>query len=427
MSSSDLAISIRGVGKKYMIRHDYTAPTTLGEAIVRRVRHPFARVEREQFWALREVSFDVVRGEALAVIGTNGAGKSTLLKILSRITEMSEGRADLYGRVGSLLEVGTGFNQELTGRENVFLNGAILGMSRAEIRRQFDAIVAFAGVERFLDTPVKHYSSGMYVRLAFAVAAHLRSEILIVDEVLAVGDVEFQRKCLGKMRDVASDGRTVLLVSHNMAAVGNLCSRAVVLRSGRLVFDGDVAHAIAEYSAREGADLVGNLRDRHDRVGKGEIRSTSIALRGPDGVLTRAVRPYEPFDILVEYEAALALREVDVSINIETPDGTRITTLFSAFKNESFDVQPGTGMFVCHVAGLPLRPDTYVMNVFLGGNHAFYDHVERAVSFDIAPHDVYGTGKLPHWNEGPLLASYRWDAGDRNRESSDLSARSARS
>jgi lipopolysaccharide transport system ATP-binding protein len=427
MSSSDLAISIRGVGKKYTIRHDYTAPTTLGEAIVRRVRHPFARVEREPFWALRDVSFDVSRGEALALIGTNGAGKSTLLKILSRITEMSEGQADLRGRVGSLLEVGTGFNQELTGRENVFLNGAILGMTRAEIRRQFDAIVAFAAVERFLDTPVKHYSSGMYVRLAFAVAAHLRSEILIVDEVLAVGDLEFQRKCLGKMRDVASDGRTVLLVSHNMTAVASLCSRAVVLRAGRVAFDGDVAHAIAEYSAREGEALVGDLRDRHDRVGKGEIRSTSIALRGADGELTRAVRPFEPFEILVSYEAKMPLSEVDVSVNIETPDGTRIVTLHSAFKNESFDVVPGKGAFVCRVAGLPLRPDTYALNVFLGGNHAFYDHVERAVSFDIAPHDVYGTGKLPHWNEGPLLANYRWAAADDQRESVDLSARSARS
>ena len=340
---------------------------------------------------------------------------------------MSEGRVDLYGRVGSLLEVGTGFNQELTGRENVFLNGAILGMTRAEIRRQFDAIVAFAGVERFLDTPVKHYSSGMYVRLAFAVAAHLRSEILIVDEVLAVGDVEFQRKCLGKMRDVASDGRTVLLVSHNMAAVANLCSRAVVLRAGRLAFDGDVSHAIAEYSARDGATLVGNLRDRHDRTGKGEIRSTSIALRGSDGELTRAVRPYEPFDILLSYEAKVPLAAVDVSVNIETPDGNRLLTLYSAFKNESFDVEPGPGTFVCRVAGLPLRPDTYTMDVFLGGNHAFYDHVERAVTFDIAPHDVYGSGRLPQWNEGPLLASYRWQAGGEARESGVVSARSARS
>ncbi len=427
MSSSDLAISIRGVGKKYTIRHDYTAPTTLGEAIARRVRHPFARVEREPFWALRDVTFDVMRGEALALIGVNGAGKSTLLKILCRITEMSEGQADLYGRVGSLLEVGTGFNQELTGRENVFLNGAILGMTRAEIRRQFDAIIAFAGVERFLDTPVKHYSSGMYVRLAFAVAAHLRSEILIVDEVLAVGDLEFQRRCLGKMRDVASDGRTVLLVSHNMAAVGALCSRAIVLRAGRLAFDGDVTQAVAEYSAAGDAGLVGDLRARHDRVGKGEIRSTSIALKGADGALTRAVRPYEPFDILVSYHAEMALPHVDVSVNIETADGARVVTLYSAFKDESFDVEPGTGTFVCRVAGLPLRPDTYAMNVFLGGNHAFYDHVERAVSFDIAPHDVYGTGKLPQRNEGPLVAGYRWHAEESESEGSELSARSARS
>ena len=427
MSSRDLAISIRGVGKKYTIRHDHTAPTTLAEAIVRRVRHPFARVEREQFWALKDVSFDVHRGEALALIGINGAGKSTLLKVLSRITEMTEGQVDLYGRVGSLLEVGTGFNQELTGRENVFLNGAILGMTRAEIRRQFDAIVAFAGVERFLDTPVKHYSSGMYVRLAFAVAAHLRSEILIVDEVLAVGDVDFQRKCLGKMRDVASDGRTVLLVSHNMAAVGHLCSRAVVLRSGRVAFDGDVTHAIAEYSSREGATLIGDLRERHDRAGKGEIRSTGIALRGSDGELTRAVRPYEPFDILLSYHAKTRLANVDVSINIETRDGARLVTLYSAFKNESFNVEPGPGTFVCRVAGLPLRPDTYTIDVFLGGNHAFYDQVERAVSFDVAPHDVYGTGRMPQWNEGPLLASFRWQIEGDDRHSGVLSARSARS
>jgi len=410
MSSSELALSVRGVGKTYTIRHDYTAPTTLGEALVRRLKHPFARVERERFWALKGVTFDVFQGEVLALIGSNGAGKSTLLKVLSRITEMSEGQVDLYGRVGSLLEVGTGFNQELTGRENVFLNGAILGMTRSEIRRQFDAIVAFAGVERFLDTPVKHYSSGMYVRLAFAVAAHLRSEILIVDEVLAVGDQEFQRKCLGKMRDVAIDGRTVLLVSHNMAAVGNLCSRAVVLRAGQMVFAGDVADAIAQYSATDAAVLVGDLRDRHDRAGKGEIRSTSVALAGTDGVLTRAVQPGQPFDVIVSYEARIALENVEVSVNIELLDGTRVVTLASGFRNETFSVQAGEGTFACRVAGLLLRPDTYSINVFFSGNHAFYDHVERAMSFDIAPLDVYGTGRLPQRNEGALLAEYHWRA-----------------
>src|SRR5438046_6370287 len=215
MSSSDIAISVRCIAKAYTIRHAVQPATTLGEESVNRLRHPIRRDQKEIFWALKDVSFDVKRGEVVGIIGRNGAGKSTLLKILSRITDMTEGEVDLYGRVGSLLEVGTGFHQDLSGRENIFLNGSILGMTHAEIRKQFDAIVDFAGVEKFLDTPVKRYSSGMYVRLAFAVAAHLGSEILIVDEVLSVGDAEFQGKCMGKMREVSTDGRTVLLVSHN--------------------------------------------------------------------------------------------------------------------------------------------------------------------------------------------------------------------
>jgi lipopolysaccharide transport system ATP-binding protein len=410
MSSSNLAISIRGVGKQYTIRHDYTAPTTLAEAIVRRVRHPLARVQREQFWALRDVTFDVRRGEVLGLIGSNGAGKSTLLKILSRITEMTEGEVDLYGRVGSLLEVGTGFNQELTGRENIFLNGAILGMRRAEIREQFDAIVAFAGVERFLDTAVKHYSSGMYVRLAFAVAAHLRSEILIVDEVLAVGDQDFQRKCLDKMREVATDGRTVILVSHNMAAVSSLCSRAVVLRAGRVSFTGDVGGAVEDYLARAGTEVVGDLRGRRDRSGGGEIRAVSLAVRNASGDLTRTVRPGERFEIVVSYTATTALRNVGISIDIELLDGTRIATLFSGFRDETFEVSAGSGAFSCHVAGLPLRPDTYSLNVFVGSHHVIHDFVERAMSFEIAPVDVFGTGRLPERNQGALIADYSWHA-----------------
>jgi lipopolysaccharide transport system ATP-binding protein len=412
MSSDALAISIRNVSKKYTIRHDYTAPTTLAEAIVRRVRHPFARVEREQFWALKDVSFDVSRGEVLALIGGNGAGKSTLLKILSRITEMSEGEVHLHGRVGSLLEVGTGFNQELTGRENVFLNGAILGMTRAEVRRQFDAIVAFAGVERFLDTPVKHYSSGMYMRLAFAVAAHLRSDILIVDEVLAVGDQEFQRRCLGKMRDVASDGRTVLLVSHSMPAVSSLCARAVVLRGGQVAFAGAVHEAIAAYTHHAAAAVVANLRERHDRTGKGEIQSTSIMIAGPGGRPTRSIGIGEPFDIVVSYEAKMPLEGVAVSVIVEMMDGTRIATLDSRFKNRSFSIGKGTGRFACRVPGLSLRPDTYSVDVFLTGNHAFYDLVENAMSFDITAHDVYGTGRLPQHNDGFIVADYDWEAAD---------------
>lgn len=408
MRSSGLAVSVRGLAKEYVIRHNVTAPTTLAEAIARRVRHPLARVTREQFWALRDVSFEVARGEVLALIGGNGAGKSTLLKILSRITEMTHGEVDLFGRVGSLLEVGTGFNQELTGRENIFLNGAILGMRRAEIRGQFDEIVAFAGVERFLDTPVKHYSSGMYMRLAFAVAAHLRSEILIVDEVLAVGDQDFQRKCLGKMRDVATGGRTVILVSHNMAAISALCSTAVVLRAGHLVYAGEVSGAVKQYMAREATEMVGDLRRRRDRSGSGEVRALSVALRTARGALSRAVAPGEPFEIVVTYEAQVPLKDVALIVDLELPDGTRLASLNSDFHGDRFPVSAGEGAFLCTVAGLPLRPDAYNLNVAFAARHSIYDWVERAMSLEIAPADVYGTGRLPERYQGPLLADYRW-------------------
>lgn len=272
MSSSQVAIAARGLGKEYQIKHLGPPATTLAEAIVRRIRQPFRRVDTEEFWALKDVSFEVTRGEVVGVIGRNGAGKSTLLKILSRITEMTEGEADLYGRVGSLLEVGTGFHQELTGRENVFLAGTILGMTRAEIREQFDAIVDFAGVERFLDTPVKRYSSGMYVRLAFAVAAHLRSEILIVDEVLAVGDAEFQKKCLGKIRDLSTDGRTVLFVSHSMHSISLLCHKAIVLDGGRVSFYGDTAAGIEMYGRQSARASSRPSIAPTRRPGSGEYR-----------------------------------------------------------------------------------------------------------------------------------------------------------
>jgi lipopolysaccharide transport system ATP-binding protein len=253
---SEIVIRVEGLGKSYRLRHErYEALRdvitdrfrSLGRRLVGRASAPDAGGEEEEFWALRDVGFDVKRGEVLGIIGRNGAGKSTLLKVLSRITEPTEGRVTIRGRVASLLEVGTGFHPELTGRENIYLNGAILGMTRSEIRRKFDEIVAFAETERFLDTPVKRYSSGMYVRLAFAVAAHLEPDILVVDEVLAVGDAEFQRKCLGKMRDVSQGGRTVLFVSHNMAAVQALCGRGVLLDRGRVVFDGRASEAVRQY------------------------------------------------------------------------------------------------------------------------------------------------------------------------------------
>ncbi len=247
------AIAVRDVSKRYYIGGRRGRLTTLAERVAQAIRRPFTRDTREVLWALKDCSFDIARGDVVGIIGRNGAGKSTLLKLLSRITEPTSGEILMYGRVGALLEVGTGFHAELTGRENVYLNGTILGMRRKEIAARFDEIVAFAEVERFLDTPVKHYSSGMYVRLAFAVAAHLEPEILIVDEVLAVGDSEFQRKCMGKMEQVAQAGRTVLFVSHNMHAIATLTTRTLVLERGACVFNGPTADGIAHYRAMQGA------------------------------------------------------------------------------------------------------------------------------------------------------------------------------
>ena len=249
-NDEEVMVSVRDISKSYILAHNRVQHTTLGEAASHWMKSPFQRAEQELFWSLRDISFDVKRGEVLGIIGRNGAGKSTLLKILSRITEPTSGEIQIYGSLGSLLEVGTGFHPELTGRENIFLNGAILGMKKRDIQKQFDAIVDFAGTEQFLDTPVKRYSSGMYVRLAFSVAAHLSSDILIVDEVLAVGDVEFQKKCMNKMQDVTTeDGKTVMFVSHNMNAIATLTSRVLMLESGRVSYCGDTSTALHLYQA----------------------------------------------------------------------------------------------------------------------------------------------------------------------------------
>ena len=275
MATHDLAISVRGLSKSYTIEHNQGDHSTLAEAMIHRVKRGFRAPEKETFWALKDVSFDIHAGDVIGIIGRNGAGKSTLLKILSRITEPTSGEIDLYGAVGSLLEVGTGFHPELSGRENVYLNGAILGMSHREIDRQFDAIVDFAGIEKFLDTPVKRYSSGMYVRLAFAVAAHLSSDILLVDEVLAVGDAEFQKKCLGKIKDVAHSGRTVLFVSHHMQSVTVLCTKAMYLEKGRLIYSGGVPLAVDHY-VRSFEKPATAMAEPQRRPGSGELRVTSI-------------------------------------------------------------------------------------------------------------------------------------------------------
>jgi lipopolysaccharide transport system ATP-binding protein len=303
-SGATPAIAVRGVSKRYFIGHR-ARPTTLAERVAQALKHPFARDDREELWALKNCSFDVARGDLVGIIGRNGAGKSTLLKLLSRITEPTEGEILMYGRAGALLEVGTGFHPELTGRENVFLNGTILGMRRREIAARFDAIVAFAEVERFLDTPVKHYSSGMYVRLAFAVAAHLEPEILIVDEVLAVGDSEFQRKCLCKMEEIAHAGRTVLFVSHNMQAVSTLTRRTLVLDRGACVFDGPTAEGVAHYRAMQTAHSDSAAAYRAPRGSGGNYLAAARALTSEPGGVHRCGQPIRfEFDLEIPEPAS---------------------------------------------------------------------------------------------------------------------------
>jgi lipopolysaccharide transport system ATP-binding protein len=388
MSSDDLAISVRGLAKAYTIRHNVTDHVTLAEVALARLKHPFRRAEREQFWALRDVSFDLPRGEVLGLIGRNGAGKSTLLKILSRITDPSIGEVRIRGRVGSLLEVGTGFHPELTGRENVYLNGSILGMSTKEIDRQFDAIVAFAGVARFLDTPVKRFSSGMYVRLAFAVAAHLETEILLVDEVLAVGDQEFQRKCLGKMHDVAVDGRTVLFVSHQMESVRALCDRAILLDAGTVAME-DTAQAVTEeyltarveptsVVARRRPGLSGEIRlDRAwpeaDFFGCDEEKVVHFKLQRHDRTAERCF-----VSVVIRQNGGATIAHCD----------SPIVGTWYVFNGDEID-----GIF--RLRSPWLLPGDYLVDIAVC-NAGVLDQVEDACSFSVLPMLPYATPPEMH-------------------------------
>lgn len=362
---SDVVIRAEGLGKKYLIGHQagrerYTALRDVmartAKGFVRslrdmsRGRELVDGDEIEEFWALKDVDFEIRRGEVVGIVGRNGAGKSTLLKVLSRITEPSEGRVEIRGRVASLLEVGTGFHPELTGRENIYLNGAILGMTRAEIRRKFDEIVAFAEVEKFLDTPVKRYSSGMYVRLAFAVAAHLEPEILVVDEVLAVGDAEFQKKCLGKMHDVAGQGRTVLFVSHNIPAIMSLCSAGIFLSGGRVLLTGAVSDVLEEYQAKATGEskLFGRQID---------IVSDVLINGDDDGA------------VVLEFDVTLTgpLREPHVAFGLGDPSGVRIVTMYSETYQRLPALEAGEKMRF-RMASEPVRliPGTFLVRVSLG-------------------------------------------------------------
>jgi lipopolysaccharide transport system ATP-binding protein len=387
-TTSNLAISIRGLSKAYAIHHQSPRRQTFGEALVDRLRHPLGRGRSETFWALKDVAFDVHKGEVVGIIGRNGAGKSTLLKVLSRITEPSSGRVRLHGRVGSLLEVGTGFHPELTGRENIFLNGTILGMTRAEIRRRFDEIVAFAEVERFLDTPVKRYSSGMYVRLAFAVAAHLEPEILVVDEVLAVGDAEFQRKCLGKMRDVASGGRTVLFVSHNMGAVRALCDSCVLLERGQVATTGTVDAVLAAYFEAAADTAQVPLGDRPRRSGSGDVKVVDLTTRDDEGNPCSRYSFRQPITL-----AARAMRlsnsgSASLFFLVRDSSGSYVLSPFQTDVIRPVVVNAGESVSIeARLLDPGLLPGSYFVDVgVFDPSYHFHDWVEQAAMFEVCDH-----------------------------------------
>jgi lipopolysaccharide transport system ATP-binding protein len=365
----------------------------------------------EELMALRDVSFTVQQGEVLGIIGKNGAGKSTLLKILSRVTAPTSGRIRVKGRIASLLEVGTGFHPELTGRENIYLNGAILGMTRQEVTRKFEEIVDFAGVEKFIDTPVKRYSSGMYVRLAFAVAAHLEPEILIVDEVLAVGDAEFQKKCLGKMGDVAKQGRTVLFVSHNMAAVQNLCRLSMLIEKGQVKFIDVSDVVVAEYLNQFDTVSAGELSEvSYNRSGNGSIRFVGWSV-----VDERLGQGYQvgcnhACHFQISYSLKTEIRHnVSVALVIKDHFGQPLITGATEFKNSNFSDIPAEGKFICDFPHLPLIPGNYKVHLWCSINGEVADVIRDAGTLTIVPSDVFNTGRLPENKHGFFIADHSWD------------------
>jgi lipopolysaccharide transport system ATP-binding protein len=417
MNSGNVSISIRGVSKAYHVAHDVVRHSTLAETILDKLRHPLRRPPTETFWALRDIEFDVEAGDVVGIIGRNGAGKSTLLKILSRITEPTRGEIDVYGRVGSLLEVGTGFHPELTGRENIFLNGTILGMRRREVARQFDAIVDFAGIEKFLDTPVKRYSSGMYVRLAFAVAAHLNPEIMIVDEVLAVGDAEFQSRCLGKMKDVSTSGRTVLFVSHNMQAVSLLCNRGILLQGGRVAFQGNVQGAVDQYlNSFTGcdADGAGGDEDPDRRRGSGEYRFRSAA---PGKSIFAGDEEKDVHFVIERRRGAPRVgRPLHLSAHVVNPLGVVVAQLDSRLVGHTVaerDSLEGTLRF----RSPWLKPGHYRIDLYIcAANYGIIDHYESACGMHVSPvlpyrHAVSKDGI----DAGLVFSDFDWTVGPRKR------------
>jgi lipopolysaccharide transport system ATP-binding protein len=433
MRANDYAIRVQSLSKLYRIGVREQMSESFGGAVLSTLKRPLSNFRKykslynfddvlsgaagspednpDVLWALRDVSFDVERGEAIGVIGRNGAGKSTLLKVLSRITHPTAGRVEIDGRISSLLEVGTGFHPELTGWENIYLNGTILGMKKAEVDRKFDEIVAFSGVERFLNTPVKRYSSGMTVRLAFAVAAHLEPEILIIDEVLAVGDAAFQEKCLGKMQDAAKTWRTVLFVSHNMAAISNLCSKAIYMQDGGVVKIGDTDEVIEYYLSSVSDKASTALSDRTDRSGAGEVKIMGLELLSDKEEQVDYPQSGRELVIRLHYktDSDTEFRNAKFSVVIQKDEIPFILLVTDLVDKRQLNIR-GDGYLDFIVPRLPLSKGTYHLTTFLETGKDIQDWVHGAAEMHVVDGDFYGTGRLyPNgWAGKNVLVDHSW-------------------
>jgi len=417
-------IKAENIGKKYIISHQKKQRyQTIQEETIKLAKKGVKKIlspsiskyrdntpRKEDFWALRDINFEIEQGDRVGIIGRNGAGKSTLLKILSRITEPTTGKFTAKGRIASLLEVGTGFHPELTGRENIFLNGSILGMSRAEIKKKFDEIVAFAEVEKFLDTPVKRYSSGMYVRLAFAVAAHLEPEILIVDEVLAVGDAQFQKKCLGKMEEVSKgEGRTVLFVSHNMGAIQNLCNNCIVLDKGKILVRSKTSEAISYYSSLGLSNSLGEviLENHKNRLSGMQKILKKVTLKSVDGNIKNDFFQNEDICIEIEYETNNYEHLAGAGFIIYSIEGVRVGGGNTYMNFQPPHIIPNKGKIQFIIKREQINIGNFSVTVSLGDHQGgLVDKVETAIDFSILQYDIYGTGYLLRKEDGIMSLNF---------------------
>jgi len=419
-------IRLENVGKRYLISHQGSSGNnTLRDAITSGVRSLGRRAfpsnreiapstRKEEFWALKGVSLEIEPGQVVGIIGRNGAGKSTLLKLLSRITEPTTGRIAIRGRFASLLEVGTGFHSELTGRENIFFNGSVLGMRKAEIKRKFDEIVAFSGVEKFLDTPVKRYSSGMYVRLAFAVAAHLEPDILIIDEVLAVGDAAFQRKCLDRIGDISSrEGRTILLVSHNMTSIQSLCEKAILLDNGMLICEGATQDVVQNYLRSTASIECASLNQRHDRSGDGSVRFTTIGIEGMNP--EKAIYPGSRLKVTLGYRGQADISNPYFCISVyNSASNSCLFRLATDRKNGFPDSLPPEGYVTCLTEPINITQSRCYVNITVGRGLVESDYIMRAAYFDVEEENFQKTGSMQSIGKTLTTIINKWEVGAGN-------------